>query len=104
MDELQRQQPEAQVAPSPQQQEQHAVEVQHLQGQVQRLQEESASYRCAAHRQLTTLGNTCCAGLLPMPIWMSLLVNFPCVAAISHGWTELPCIIRSMVRADFLSQ
>ena len=47
MEVLQRQQPPAHMAPSPEQEERHAAEVQHLQQQVQRLQEESDSYRYA---------------------------------------------------------
>ena len=48
MEELQRLQHPAHMPPSPEQEEQHAAEVQHLQQQVQRLQEESASYRYTA--------------------------------------------------------
>ena len=56
MHELQSQQSEVPLVPSPQHEEQHAAEVQHLQDQVQRLQEESATYRCFRHSHMRIAG------------------------------------------------
>lgn len=44
------QQPREPLPPSPQQQEQHATQLLHLQQQLQHLQEEAAAFRCFRHQ------------------------------------------------------